>query len=70
MLVTAALHFFFNLGSKRCFKKNGHLIFRLSVTPKVVGTLCAHLPLRFYADSFENSHVFWSLSEDVHMIGI
>ena len=35
-----------------------------------MGTLCAQLFLQFYADSFETSHVFWSWSEDVHVVWI
>ena len=33
-----------------------------------MGTLCAHLLLQFYIDSFETSQVFWS--EDMHVIWI
>ena len=28
-----------------------------------MGTLCAHLLLQFYIDSFETSQVFWTWSE-------
>ena len=35
-----------------------------------MGTLCAQLNLQFYADSFETSQVFWSWSEDVHVVWI
>ena len=35
-----------------------------------MGTLCAQLLLQFYADSFETSQVFWSWSEDVHVVWI
>ena len=37
---------------------------------KVVGTLCAQLLPKFYADSFEPSHVYLPLSEDVHVVWI
>ena len=35
-----------------------------------MGTLCAQLLLQFDADSFETSQVFWSWSEDVHVVWI
>ena len=34
-----------------------------------MGTLCAHLLLQFYIDSFETSQVFWTWSEDMHVVG-
>ena len=43
---------------------------RMSFRPPVeVGTLRAQL-LQFYTDSFETSLVFWSWSEDMHMVWI
>ena len=33
-----------------------------------MGTLCVHLLILFYADSFETSQVFWSWFEDVHAV--
>ena len=36
----------------------------------IVGTLCAHLLLQFYIDSFETSQVFWTWSEDMHVVWI
>ena len=33
-----------------------------------MGTLFAQLLIQFYADSFETSQVFWSWSEDVHVV--
>ena len=41
-----------------------------SIKVNIVGTLCAQLLLQFYADSFETSHVFWSWTEDVHVVWI
>ena len=35
-----------------------------------MGTLCAHLLLQFYIDSFETSQVFWTWSEDMHVVWI
>ena len=36
----------------------------------IVGTLCAHLLLQFYIDSFETSQVFWTWSEHMHVVWI
>ena len=36
----------------------------------ILGTLCAHLLLQFYIDSFETSQVFWTWSEDMHVVWI
>ena len=36
----------------------------------IVGTLCAHILLQFYIDSFETSQVFWTWSEDMHLVWI
>ena len=33
----------------------------------IVGTLCAHLLLQFYINSFETSQVFCTWSEDIKM---
>ena len=33
----------------------------------IVGTLCVHL-LQFYFDCFETSQVFWTWSEDMHVV--
>ena len=38
--------------------------------PKVLCTLCAQLLLQFYADSFETLQMFWSWSEDMHVVWI
>ena len=38
--------------------------------PKVLCTLCAHLLLQFFADSFETSQMFLSWSEDMHVVWI
>ena len=35
-----------------------------------MGTLCAHLLLQFYIDSFETSQLFCTWSEDMHMVSI
>ena len=35
---------------------------------KIVGTLCAQLLLQFYIDSFETSQVFYTWSEDMHVV--
>ena len=57
-------------------EKQGYIVFGiLSVhpyfrPPTVVGTLCAQLLLQFYADSLETLQLFWSLSEDVHVVWI
>ena len=32
--------------------------------------MCAQLRLQFYADSVETSQVFWSWTEDVHVVWI
>ena len=49
--------------------------FRPSISPSFrppteVGTLWAQLLLKFYTDSFETSLVFWSWSEDMHVVWI
>ena len=35
-----------------------------------MGTLCAHLLLQFYINSFETSQVFCTWSEDMHVVSI
>ena len=55
------------------FRKLNLVIFGAFATVKVkkiVGTLCAQLHLQFDADSFETSQVFWSWSENMHMVWI
>ena len=68
-------HFFcyFNLGIFLAFllsklMDTGYLVYYQSEW--IVGTLCAHLLLQFYIDSFETSQVFWTWSEDLHVVWI
>ena len=45
-------------------------VFLLYKSEWIVGTLCAQLLLQFYTDSVENSRLFLTWSENVHVVWI